>query len=89
MAERPGNASDSAGRTSRAELMEQHAAARRRRDSAALGSDEFRAAAEEIARIEIAIAALEEPPPMQAGLEGDRSPALPSRNAQMRRIERA
>ena len=47
----------------RSALMEQHAAARARRDQAALGSDEFRAAADEIARIEIAIAALEEPPP--------------------------
>jgi hypothetical protein len=46
----------------RAALMEQHAAARRRRDSAPLGSDEFRAAAEEVARIEIEIARLEEPP---------------------------
>ncbi|MDQ3938249.1 MAG: hypothetical protein M3253_06160 [Chloroflexota bacterium] len=53
---------------SRAELMEQHAAARRRRDAAVLGSDDYRAAAEEVARIEIAIAALEEsPPPAQAG----------------------
>jgi hypothetical protein len=49
--------------TTRAELMELHAAARRRRDSAALGSDEFRTAAEEVARIEIAVAQLEEPPP--------------------------
>jgi hypothetical protein len=46
----------------RASLMELHAAARQRRDEAELGSDEFRAAAEEVARIEIAIAALEEPP---------------------------
>lgn len=43
--------------------MERHEAARRRREMAALGSDEFRAAAEEVARIEIAIALLEEPPP--------------------------
>ncbi len=43
--------------------MERHAAARHRRDEAALGSDEFRAAAEDVARIEIAIAAVEEPPP--------------------------
>jgi hypothetical protein len=47
----------------RAGLMVEHAAARQRRDAAALGSDEFRAAAEEVARIEIAIAALEEPAP--------------------------
>jgi hypothetical protein len=43
-------------------LMELHRAARARRDAAALGSDEFRAAAEEIARIEIEIARIEEPP---------------------------
>ena len=49
----------------RGDLMERHAEARRRRDAAALGSDEYRAAAEEIARIEIAIAQLEEPPPAE------------------------
>ena len=43
-------------------LMEQHRAARARRDAAPLESDEFRAAAEEIARIEIEIARREEPP---------------------------
>ena len=42
--------------------MEQHRAARARRDAAPLESDEFRAAAEEIARIEIEIARREEPP---------------------------
>lgn len=42
--------------------MEQHAAARARREAADLGSEAFRAAAEEVARIEIAIALLEEPP---------------------------
>jgi hypothetical protein len=47
----------------RASLMIEHAAARQRRDGAQLGSDEFRHAAEQVARIEIAIAALEEPPP--------------------------
>jgi hypothetical protein len=47
----------------RDQLMEQHRAARRRREGAPLGSDEFRAAAEEVARIEIAIAQLEEPDP--------------------------
>ena len=46
----------------RQQLMEQHRSARLQRDGAALGSDEFRAAAEEVARIEIAIAALGEPP---------------------------
>ncbi|CAN5137011.1 hypothetical protein BH24CHL7_BH24CHL7_11630 [soil metagenome] len=47
---------------SRAGLMEQHAAARARREAADLGSEAFRVAAEEVARIEIAIALLEEPP---------------------------
>ena len=46
----------------RSKLMEQHVQARARRDAAALGSDEFRDAAEEVARIEVAIAKLEEPP---------------------------
>lgn len=47
---------------SRESLMVRHREARDRREAAPLGSDEFRAAAEEIARIEIAIAELEEPP---------------------------
>ena len=50
----------------RSALMEQHAAAKARREAAPLGSDEFRAAAEEVGRIEVAIAALEEPPPTTA-----------------------
>lgn len=41
--------------------MEAHRAARARRDAAPLMSDDYRAAAEEIARIEIAINKLEEP----------------------------
>ena len=45
----------------RTRLMQKHAAARARRDAAPEGSEEFRAAAEEVARIEIAIAQLEEP----------------------------
>jgi hypothetical protein len=45
----------------RSQLMARHAEARARRDRSALGSEAFRAAAEEIARIEIEIAALEEP----------------------------
>lgn len=44
-------------------LLEEHRAARARREAADLGSDEFRAAAEEIARIEIALNRLEEPDP--------------------------
>jgi hypothetical protein len=43
--------------------MALHAAARQRREAAALGSAEYRAAAEEVARIEIQIALVEEPPP--------------------------
>jgi hypothetical protein len=62
----PGQAqpTDSAGMpAARDQLMDQHRAARQRREGAPLGSDEFRAAAEEVARIEIAIAQLEEPDP--------------------------
>ena len=51
----------------RSELMVQHAEARRRRERAALGSDEFVRASEEVARIEIAIARIEEPPPKVTG----------------------
>jgi len=60
----PRRAASPAGQSSgdRSSLMQRHAAARARRDAAPLGSEEFRAAAEEIARIEIAIAQLEEPP---------------------------
>ena len=43
--------------------MERHRFARARREAAPLGSDEYRAAAEEVAEIEIAIALVEEPPP--------------------------
>jgi hypothetical protein len=44
---------------SRAELLERHVAARRKRAAAALGSDAYRAAADEIGRIEVRIAAIE------------------------------
>jgi hypothetical protein len=57
--------SNKAKATDRSVLMEQHVAARARRDAAPLGSDDYRAAAEEIARIEVAIAAIEEPPPSE------------------------
>jgi len=43
--------------------MELHVEARRRRDSSPLGSDAYRAAAEDVARIEIQIARIEEPSP--------------------------
>ena len=46
----------------RSKLMEQHAEARARREAADLGSDAYREAVEDIARIEVAIAKLEEPP---------------------------
>ena len=46
--------------------MEKHVAARARRDAAALGSDEYQQAAEEVGQIEVAIAKLEEPPPAPA-----------------------
>ena len=55
--------SDSIPAQTRGELMEQHVMACRRRDSSELDSEDYRAAAEEVARIEIAIAQLEEPPP--------------------------
>jgi len=53
----------------RAELMAQHVVARRRRDLAPLDSAEYRAACEEVARIEVAIAAAEEP--SAAGTAGE------------------
>ncbi len=45
----------------RAELMAQHVEARRRRDTAEPDSPAHRAACEDVARIEVAIAAAEEP----------------------------
>jgi len=47
----------------RADLLEQHRAARMRRDAAKLDSPDFRKAAEDIARIEVQINRLEEPDP--------------------------
>jgi hypothetical protein len=44
---------------SRASLLAQHAAARQRRNVAPLGSPEFQAACEELARIEVEIARIE------------------------------
>jgi hypothetical protein len=46
----------------RSALMAKHVEARRRRDEAALDGEAFRSASEEIAKIEIAIAEMEEPP---------------------------
>lgn len=47
----------------RTDLMRQHVVARARREAADLGTDAYRKASEDVARIEIAIAALEEPAP--------------------------
>lgn len=47
----------------RSNLMLQHVEARARREAAELGTDAYRKASEEVARIEVAIAALEEPSP--------------------------
>ena len=49
----------------RSELMRQHRDARARREAAPLDSDAYRAASEDVAHIEIAIAAMEEPPPAE------------------------
>lgn len=57
LAETPARAMDNA----RDRLMHEHAAARRRRDGAELDSLEYRSACGDIARIEIAIAALSQP----------------------------
>jgi hypothetical protein len=43
----------------REELLELHAQARRRRDAAELGSEEFRDASAEVAQIEVEIARIE------------------------------
>lgn len=56
-----GRASAAAEPGDRADLMKKHREATARRDAASLESDEFRAAAQEVARIEVAIARLEEP----------------------------
>jgi hypothetical protein len=66
MAAKTEDALEPAGRT-REDLLAEHAAARRRRDAAALGSAEFERAAREVERIEVAVAALErslDPPRM-------------------------
>jgi hypothetical protein len=61
----------------RTRLMEQHVEARRKRDAAALDSEGFRLASEEIARIEIAIAAAEEPAAeAQAAAEATKTTAV-------------
>jgi hypothetical protein len=52
--------------------MRQHVEARARREAAALGSDAYRQASEDVASIEVAIAAMEEPPPTQTAPEAAR-----------------
>jgi hypothetical protein len=49
----------SGANASRERLLVQHAEARRRRNQAALGGEEWEAASEEVARIEIEIARIE------------------------------
>lgn len=45
--------------TTRDALLAEHVAARRRRDAAPLGSEDYRQALEEIARVEVEIARIE------------------------------
>ncbi len=59
----------------RAVLMSRHAAARARRDAAPLDSAAYRDASEEVAAIEIAIAAALEPPPSMGAPASD-APAI-------------
>jgi hypothetical protein len=59
----------------RTSLMAEHAEAKRRREAAALGSDAYRLACEDVAEVEIAIAALEEPPPTATPPEKSRGAA--------------
>lgn len=54
----PATVDESLPRT-RAKLLERHTAARAKRAAAALGSDDYRMAADEIGRIEVRIAAVE------------------------------
>jgi hypothetical protein len=58
----------------RSALMARHVEARRRRDEAPLDGEAFRAAAEEITRIEVAIAELEEPPVQQTATAAAQGP---------------
>jgi hypothetical protein len=54
-------------------LTAQHAAAVARRRAAALGSREFVRASQEVARIEVAIAGLEEPPPEETARRAEQA----------------
>ena len=49
--------------TTRPELLALHAAARARREAAPLGGEAYAAAAEEVARIEVAINKIDDPSP--------------------------
>jgi hypothetical protein len=57
----------------RESLSTQHAAAVARRRAAPLGSQEFVRASEEVARIEVAIARLEEPPPAETARRAEQA----------------
>lgn len=57
----------------RSAFMAEHAAAKRRREAAPLGTDAFRLACEDVARIEVAIAQLEESPPSATAPEAAKS----------------
>jgi hypothetical protein len=57
----------------RESLMVEHRAAIQRRAAAALGSHEYQQAAEDVARIEVAIARIEEPPVELLGKRPDAS----------------
>ena len=63
------DAADPVRKPDRSGLTDQHREARARREAAPLGSDAYRAASEEVTRIEVAIAALEEPSPAQTAPE--------------------
>jgi hypothetical protein len=60
-------------RATRESLTTEHAAAVARRRAAKLESKEFVRASEEVARIEVAIARLEEPPPEQTARRAEQA----------------
>jgi hypothetical protein len=64
---------DTGPRATRESLTAQHAAAVERRRAAALGSKKFVRASEEVARIEVAIARLEEPPPEETARRAEQT----------------
>jgi hypothetical protein len=60
-------------KATRESLTAQHVAAVARRRAAPLGSREFVRASEEVARIEVAIARLEEPPPEETARRAEQA----------------